>query len=337
MNTFNNTNPSYKLYKKHKNRIDTSKTLLFSRLNSINPKIGKEIEKMYNERKLTHPLPYLGELYPWVISDIFELENDEQIQAISENWLALYYYTIFTDDVIDSKELRFEGKELISLTALLKEGLFKLFKTVIGTKYEEDFDQSINSVLNHGKIEEQINSIVSDDITVKVNYSSKKNDLLKLCAYAIASKCSKSEALDKTILSFTSNLQLSFQYLDDIADLKEDLRDKNYTVILNQLFKTLEISDVNQDNLLELLIEKKILLGFVNKIKSLLQEVDSSIPLTRENESSRFFKSIYDEVNNFHTLLEDIDYDLFCIQKSAYRNNIIVDVEKHISIVASSS
>ncbi|MCI5051017.1 MAG: hypothetical protein MRY57_01805, partial [Candidatus Pacebacteria bacterium] len=145
------TNPSINLYKSHKENIDASRKLLFSRLNRINPQIKNQIEKLYKDRKATNKLPYLGELYPWVIADLFGFKDSDTIQEVSQDWLALYYYTIFTDDVIDSNEKNFAGNEIISLTALMKEGLFKLYKAVIGTPYEQEFETAINSVLDSGK------------------------------------------------------------------------------------------------------------------------------------------------------------------------------------------
>ena len=88
-------NPVFQLYTKNKNKILLSRSTLFSKLNGINPEIRNQVEHLYYQRKESHPLPYMGELYPWVISDLYDIKDDKLIQDVSQNWLSFYYYTIF--------------------------------------------------------------------------------------------------------------------------------------------------------------------------------------------------------------------------------------------------
>lgn len=329
------TNPSFNLYKNHKENIDISRQLLFSRLHRINPLIKEQIEQLYDDRKSNNKLPYLGELYPWVIADLFGFEKNENIQEISQDWLALYYYTIFTDDVIDSDEKKFEGNEMISLTALMKEGLFKLYKAVVNTPYELEFEKAINSVLDSGKREEELKGeiIANQD---KANYSTKKNDLIKLCTYALVSKCIDDINRKEQVLDFTNKLQLCFQYLDDIADLKEDLKDENYTVILNSLLQKISIQNIDEDNLVSLLIEKKVLMNFVSNVVDLIRDINSTISNNANNSSVAYFKHIYKNLGLLHLFLEEIDHNLYKSQ-DLYKESVIKETEKRIAIVASST
>jgi hypothetical protein len=329
------SNPSLELYQTHKEDINLSRRLLFSRLHKINPKIKDQIEQLYNNRKANYQLPYLGELYPWVIADLFGFEDNDKIQEVSQDWLALYYYTIFTDEVIDSNEKSFIGNEMISLTALMKEGLFKLYKAVINTPYEEEFEVAIDSVLNSGKKEESLKGKIGKNKD-KVNYSEKKNDLIKLCAYALISKCVNDTDKKDKILKFTSKLQLSFQYLDDIADLKEDLKDHNYTVILNDLLKKVSIDDVKEGNLISLLIEKGVLLSFVSNIVDLFIDINYLIDSQIENSSVDYFDEISKNLSSLHLFIKQIDLNKFKTNDQ-YRLYTINDMEEKIEIVAMST
>lgn len=329
------TNPVYELYNKHKDNIETSKELLFSRLGKINPAIKKQVENLYHKRKEKNPVPYLGELYPWVISDLFDIDNVDEIHEISQNWLALYYFTIFTDDVIDSPSKQFVGNEMISLTALMKEGLFKLYKSVINTPYETEFENAINSVLNQGKIEEQnSNKITSKEI--KVDYSAKKNDLIKLCTYSLVSLCPAPEK-KKNIINFTNKLQLCFQYLDDITDIKEDFNDNNYTVILNSLLSEVGIAKIKEDNIIELLIERGILHKFIQEISGMFDDIYKLINKSRKTISKSYFINIHDNIKQLDILLNKINLKLYYNIDSLYRDEITTKIKKQINIITASS
>ncbi len=332
MSTSIQKNPVFELYNNNKHHIESSRTELFSKLGQIHPKIETQIQDLYKSHKKNHSLPYLGELYPWVISDLYSIENHKLVADISQSWMALYYYTIFVDKVIDSKDQSFEGDELISLTALMKEGLLKLYKSVIDTPYETLFETALNSVLNQSKREQLIHNRV-ESTEAKANYTKHKNDLLKMCAMAIISQSNIPNDKGMTILDFTDKLQLSFQYLDDITDLKEDFADNNYTVLLNTLLQEVNINYINQDNLLELLIEKQVLLKFSKSLVDLFDDVENGLKNLNNNASMRYIKSIVTYVKDLNRYLTHVSPN-FPSLEGTQKQTVIQEVEKRIEILA---
>ena len=330
MKTVSKENPVFTLHERHSSKVEQSKTSLFSRLNKIDPKIGKQIEYLYDVRKSKQPSPYLGELYPWVIQELFDLKSNNQIQEVSQDWLALYYYTIFTDDIIDSPDSHLDGKELISLTTLMKEGLFKLYKAVANTPYESQFEQVLNEVLRQGKAEEKLSGRIGNR-TQKVSYTKKKNDLLKLCAMAILAKTNSSKQKSQRIMEFSDRLQLCFQYLDDISDLKEDYDDGNYTVPLNDLFEKLDVNSVDGNTLIQKLVETGTLFNFVKEIKSLLKAIVKSVPKDNTSVSKLYFDNLLVEIGLLEQKLLEINSDDYIPSSK------VIDIEKRIQIVASST
>jgi len=322
-------NPIIALNEAFQSKVEESKLNLFSSLDTLNPAIGAQIKKRYYLRKQKQPSPYLGELYPWVIQELFNLKNTDAIKDISQHWLALYYYTIFTDDIVDGHG-SLDGKEIISLTALMKQGLFKLYKVIDNTPFEEQFEVIINNVLNHGKKEEEFNGLISER-SIKVQYTENKNDLLKICAMAIIAKCDTSENQSQKILEFTDKLQLCFQYLDDISDLKEDFNDSNITVILNDLFESVGIKTVSEDNLLQKLVESGTLLNFVIEIKTLFTDIQYFIQDLNDTKSKQYFTNLYNRIVALEFELGDLGKQTPITEKK------IKDVEQGIRIVAQST
>ncbi|MCI5050853.1 MAG: hypothetical protein MRY57_00915, partial [Candidatus Pacebacteria bacterium] len=186
-----------------------------------------------------------------------------------------------------------------------------------------------------GKKEEQLKSEITRN-EYKAEYSEKKNDLIKLCMYALVSMCTNDVDKKNKIVDFTNKLQLSFQYLDDIADLKEDLKDKNYTVILNTLLQKVSIENINEDNLISLLIENKVLLNFVSNIVDLFKDINSMIDNKISSSSKTYFNNISKNLDVLHIYLKGINLDLFKLDER-YKVSKIKEVEKRIEIVASSS
>ena len=328
----NKLNPVFELYEANEKNVSSSKENLFSNLERINPKIRLQIESLYHSKKKNNPLPFLGELYPWFISDLFQIENKEIITNVSEGWLGLYYYTIFIDDLIDLNSRNIDSKQLISLTALMKEGLLKLYNSVSGTKYEYLFSELLNNALNQGKNEELLQGIVGNKEN-KLVYTKHKNDLIKICALGIIAKSEVSEDKANAILEFTDKMQLSFQFLDDITDLKEDYIHRNYTVILDNLISKSSKSNLNSDNLIESLVQKNILLDFLCSLNELFIDIENSISKSRKSSSTQYINSVSFLVNDFYEFLKVASPNFIGLSQEK-KNKIVVDIEKRIEILA---
>lgn len=313
---------------------------LFMELEEISSEFANEARHILSEKiESNHAKPLLGEIFPWLIQDLVRGDINTT-KKISVGWLAIYLYTLFIDEYIDNPK-PLDSTRFIAASLLAKMGLIKLSKHTNNSKYEKHFDDAFVKSAYYQNLDVKFQRQVTS-IEFKESYSEGKNYILLACAGAIASENSKHGDL---IIAVTKSMLLAFQYLDDLADYKDDFNLKNITYLLNDFFKTKQLNDrgyesIKKEELLSQLISSGSLERVVDKVEKLL--IQSLILINQVNNESnesyaaQFLSELYLNIGSFNVFLKEKCF-LFELKSKEEQNALLAQTEKHIYIVSQST
>lgn len=337
-----NLNPSSRFFHVYEKDILLVRENLFNQLEKITPEFSHEVRSLFEYKlKNNDYRPPLGELFPWIIKDLTNMDS-KVTNRISLGWFAIYLYTLFLDEFVDYKK-NIKPEIFLAGSILAKIGLTNLSKIVNGTKYEEMIDHALNeSALN--QLRDVQKQGTSESLFEKEEYSSGKNKIIYACAGAFAASNSK---YDNFIIEFTKSLLLSLQYLDDIADIEEDYFNNNYTVLLHDINdeKTKQLfiknSSVSYRLILSQLIDNGSLERVTEKLYELLSRsiflIDKILNIDKTKlESYIFFTTLNDSIKSLNSYL-NIQTKNFRMLENKKREIILDQVEQHIKYIAQSS
>lgn len=342
MNT-SQANPTIRFYKHYESEIAKVRNDLFKQLNGVTPEFSNEVRKLFEQKlKANDFRPPLGELFPWIINDLTSM-NKSSTHPIATSWFAVYLYTLFLDEFVDTKRI-LKPEIFLAGAALAKIGFTNLAKIVKGSKYESLVDEVLNESVAYQLKDVQKQKTFAQN-EEKEEYSLGKNKIIFACAGALAAECSEHQDL---IIELTKSLLLSFQYLDDIADFDEDFKNENYTVLLNGLHgKRNEIlNNISKISSHRVILSELILDGSLQRVtEKLIQLLNNSLllmnkfkvnKLNNNIEAYALFFSLTYSIKQLNTDLKEIS--------SSYRNmsddfrDLILDkVEQHIKYIAQST
>lgn len=207
----------------HRTRDD-----LFDRLNNISSDLSDVVSAFFYDKLRSSSTPLLGELMPWILQDI--CRTDEPItRQIAVGWLGLYLYSNLIDTDADHNRASPPDRVLAGML-LLTTGLTQLCDLAPTIHLQT----TISSPLNHAIASQHADihdTSPYNDLTYKAQYAAGKNHgLLALANVFAAAKASGCHLA----VPFIRDLMLPLQYLDDIADWREDLHAGSYTVVLSR-------------------------------------------------------------------------------------------------------
>lgn len=332
-------NPSKLFYSVYEKNILKSREALFEELNKSSTDFGVEARKLLAMKlEANNNTPLLGELFPWIIKDLINADV-ETTHNISVGWLAIYLYTLFLDEYVDNPK-PISSNMFITSSLLAKIGLLNFARLTSNTPYENFIDR----VFTHSAENQQLDikyQKIDYEVDFKEKYSEGKNYIVLACAGALAAQNSRHSEF---ILNFTKELLLTLQYLDDVADFKDDFSTKNFTVLLNDAFKGKpnifsSNAKISNTELLIELIETGALSRVIGKILKLLNQSISLInEYNREKTSSAsdYFHRLFDDCSILNNYLKE---NQFLIRSLPIKHQFIVldKVEKLITIIAQSS
>lgn len=325
------SNPSWGLYSKLSNNVVDVRSSLYKKMKQVSPVFADEAFQILS-RKLEHAkTPPLGELYPWIIQDVARLDR-QSVHDIAISWLAIYIYMIFLDDHIDTA-ISLTPETFIAGSLLAKTGLLGLYKIIIGTDYEQSFDDAISSAAVGQLLGTIINKQGRPSEIEK--FSEMKNYLLMACAYALASS-NKSQS--EFIIQFTESFMLALQYLDDLADWEEDINQNSTTLLLTLAYNSSQFDDPShlesrREKILEQLIVSGALSTILLKVQSQLNQSLSILtthdPFTDKSVSWVFFTQLLSEVDILLSLLKPLEANWTKLPKDR-RQAMINEVDQGI-------
>src|SRR3990170_6843471 len=303
--------PSWELFTTIEHEVLEVRSSLLGELDRVSPKISIAAKEMLDDKLMKVNTPLLGELFPWIIQDITGLDKDVT-KRVAVGWLALYIYTIFLDEYLDGKK-EISPEEFLAGSLLAKIGLLNLHEIVIGTKFQNVFDDAL-IVSADGQLHDVVFKSKQKNMFDLEDTAKKKNYLLMTCASALAAL---SDENSEVIIEFAMSLLLIFQYLDDLADWEEDIHDKRITLVFEQLSEYLseidfvQVFELSHDQVLERLISSGSLIRVLNRISELLSSSLMTIATINyqqdKSPSWKFFLSLEQELNHLQSILGGIE------------------------------
>ncbi|MGI8504285.1 MAG: hypothetical protein ACR2LR_24580 [Hassallia sp.] len=241
-------NPSFEYFRHVEADIERTRRKLVSDVSQYSPALSLGAESLVSKRLRNAKVPVLGELVPWLLSDLFGLRTEE-VQEIATAWLKVYLYTCFIDDALDESK-RLNPNETLSSSILFQEGSATLFNFVRNTKYETLLRRSFYLSAEGELLDIEERSSISTDKTISAK---KKNYVFLACAAALAAQAHNN---GQAIIEFSEAILLGLQYLDDIADWDKDYSHENYTRLLSSAMNrsALNKEEITRNELLKILV-----------------------------------------------------------------------------------
>ena len=342
MNNTSSINPSISFFRNYESSILKTRESLFAELDSISSDFGNEARKILKAKlQSNNNTPLLGELFPWIIKDLVNADSDTT-QKISVGWLAIYLYTLFLDENVDNPKA-LEPTKFIAGSLLAKTGLLKISRFTNNTPYESFIDKAFSFSAKNQQLDSKFQN-EKTDIDFKEKYSEGKNHIVLVCAGALAAENSKHAEF---ITQFTKNLLLTLQYLDDLADYKEDFVANNFTVLLSDTFNNNSefnslLKQSSNRKLLSELVSTGALQRVVEKIVVLLNQSMLLIKQEKaiDTEVSKSAVEFFFTLNTYCTSLSNFlnkNQNLFRSLPTEKQAGILVKVENYITIIAQST
>ncbi len=330
-------NPSQIMFREYMSDIVLTRQKVGERVSNAAPLVSSGVNNLINSRLVKSKSPALGEMIPWLLCEMFQL-NKPDVQDIATAWLEIYLYTSFIDDVLDSQRA-IVPNEMLAASYIFQDGIAVLSKIVDGTKYEETFKQSIEQSAENELLDiREGHSLLADKATIAEG----KNLILLSCATALAASHSLSG--DK-IVEFTKSILLGLQYLDDVADIEEDYLSKNYSKLLTAALNRSDgIHLINEggglarEEILKLLITTDSLSDLLMDTKDILSAgILVAVPKSKDNKDR-----ICVFLSNIVILINDVLIDIDCAKKAlrlpgAESSIAIGKVDRSIRRIAQSS
>lgn len=326
------TNPSKIFCDNIRPDVERTRAFLIEDVTRMSSCWLKGMQSLINKRLIDSNTPVLGELIPWMLSDLFELEID-QVQDIATAWLKVYLYTCLIDDLLDEEAI-FSPDEVLVSSLLFQEGSATLFNVVRNTKYEallkDAFYLSAEGELQD--LKEQHIPHANKAIAAK-----KKNYVLLACSAALAAR---SNERGNTIVEFSEAILLGLQYLDDIADWENDFSNGNYTKLLSQgLAHEVGSTKIKSRKvLLGDLVETGALNNLLSETASILKKaILIALPDNKDDSTAGriFLVGLYDSVRIAENVVNEARRNLKLPGND--RSKILDNVERVLEKIAQSS
>lgn len=272
------------------------------------------LQPLYDRRlKRANGHPLLGELAPWFISDLLEVQKEHSIERIAAAWQALYFSVLFLDDVIDGNIPEGESHKVIVATALLQQrGVAQLVAATakpaaFAKRMTTAFESTALAALQ--EITEHRNRIVQYS-PLAVGRIGNKLHILRVCIDAISEQEDCSLERREWLFAAFDEIVTGLQLLDDVTDWEEDLVAGNMTLPLTLASVRFgaELSPKKGHNdLLAGLIRSgalaKTLTVAVAKLSSAEQLLNKSC--NKKSVSLKYVRTMRDNGERLHELVRD--------------------------------
>lgn len=253
--------------------------------------------------------PLLGEVAPWVLSDILSVESPNSVERILAPWMGLYVHTLLLDDIIDTKDKRVAAPVLIASSLIAERSIRRLHEVFphdswVNLKLDECFLEmataAIEEIQNHRNSVQTYSEKDIADI-------GKKFSILNLCGAMLLGD-SKEEVINDSVLLPVSLLSSGMQLLDDITDWYEDWQIGNYSPLLTETLDFLKSFPIDSDSTLANLsrchlLASMILSGSLEncllKAEQILTQMIELSSCNKHSIASRFFSLIVSEASSF--------------------------------------
>jgi hypothetical protein len=178
------------------------------------------IESIEEKKRKEGRLP-VGEMFPLIVADGMAIASDRRRQ-LAAGCLALHGYTRLVDKELDERGA-LNARSSMAASALLGWGIATLSRETAGTRYADMFVSNVTAALSAQHDDLQYRSDLKHDRT--------ESDINKNRAIVatVAAFCAASGTMDDRLIKTTELLLGPFQRLDDLADLPEDILEKNLT------------------------------------------------------------------------------------------------------------
>jgi len=300
-------NPTFEFFRITERDILSTRLGVVNHIKSRSTSLHGGAEALIRKRLLTTETPALGELIPWLLADLFNLDNTA-VKEIATAWLKVYLYTCFIDDALDENK-RLVPSEALAASILFQEGSATLFKLVANTRYEEILRSSFYVAAEGELLDIEEQSSISDH---KIISAEKKNFVFLACAAALAAQADQK---GERIIEFSEAILLGLQYLDDIADWEHDYSLGNHTKLLSDAFQIISAGKgkLHRAELLRVLVLSGALSSLLRETTQIIEKgVLVAIQNVESNTSAGglFLLTLLDLVKSAETVVMEAERQL---------------------------
>ncbi len=252
----------------------------------------------FDERYLLGVDRFFGNLYIPLLSDILNIEDDKFIKELGVSYLFGRVFVILQDQLLDeSKNLEEKTRnEYLLSSPLTFQRMLIGFETVAKREWlHKEMERSLVSVSKHNILEiENHHNRIQKYSEQEIKDLWKKTSLFSLPSLILAHDILNDEESER-FHQVICKLVVIIQLCDDLADIKSDLVDKNFTYPITEALLNMNTSEVTLPNVYMSLLRGGILINILNKISGLLTEIQQDVRIVtgRESVISQYFNYLH--------------------------------------------
>ncbi len=206
----------------------------------MDPWLVESTEQVFANRFNRLPGVYLlGEYAPRLLADLLEIHWTSLVERVAAKWYGIYAFTIITDDMMDRQtDYNKVPKELyIAAPALLADALISIVSeypdmtAVLRSSFRTVSDAAIHEITWHGDSRVRLYGSKS------IEAIGKKNSFLLLCAALMLR--ADGRQLESATSTAIEHIATGMQLIDDLTDVREDVKDGSMTYPLTEAARTL--------------------------------------------------------------------------------------------------
>jgi hypothetical protein len=179
------------------------------------------------EKKKRLSAPLLGEIFPHLVAEGLKLPDTDRRQ-LSAAWLALYGYISLVDFQLDTVRY-LDARASLSASALLGWSIGIISQYTVGTSYHDTVMANVAAAFS-AQYEDLCNRQRHQFDRTETDCNKNRAILTIIAGYCAAAKVERC-----TLLDATETLLGTFQILDDLQDVYEDIRENNITTFVKIL------------------------------------------------------------------------------------------------------
>lgn len=271
----------------------------------------------------------MGELLPLLLIEISEISEEEE-RKILHAWYCLYAATIFLDDLAD-RTTSVEPREIVEASCLVNLAHIKLHDLV----GDQPIYKDILSDLQKSLAGELTDVVKKSSLKVDRSISDlDKNSVL----FVLCRLIENSSSIELNLIDFCQTLIPCIQGLDDLGDLHMDIKEKNYTTLV-QLIAGDTQAVLEYSNLVYIGVKSGSFIKYIQGIKTQLYAAnnllsDSALITGKRPNILIFIRQIITNLSVAESSFSELQH---YPENNHSKQHIVNEFEQIIPLIAQSS
>lgn len=282
----------------HYLRIDQARADLVTR-SQLHPAFIRECIDSIDEKRKRSATPLIGEIFPHIVAEGLQLGDGDR-RDLAAAWLAMYGYITISDFEIDRRG-HLRGVSSLACGSLLAWSIATVSKFTVGTPFHHIFTSNVAQAFAAQYADVQGRKDPNFD---RATANADKN---RAVVAMISGYCAAAQQPTSCLIDATERVLGSFQILDDLQDVCEDVAEDNLTTFVRVLreISPKSIEDITGPAAYAMLVRDGRVLDELERVVSPLEQAMLILDAERDRALLGYLGYLTNQVKRLIRLIAD--------------------------------